>query len=616
MLSSYSRSSREEVSRLQGFRDRALAASQLPWLFSGAFGGSGLTSLRTGGFRLGELRDSISACWVTVGPSTPSLKGSKSKMNFGSLQGLRNEVFSKQGLGFRTKHHKFLQCPALRHVRDGCEELLREVEEEWPHWIHAPYVAMPENLEVNRLVFATRALLMPSAVELDIDKIGTRPFLRMFTDGSCRHPGVPDASYAGFAVILDTSPCDASIPGILHQWLTTGCPPNEFRVLCQGSVPGLQSINRAEVCAVIQAIRLAVILRAPACEIWTDSAFAISEFERAQNSLAGTWPDLCSLLRRLPLEQVNLRKIASHQDLSKLWGMEQWFAAGNSAADVAAKSAVGRELQCVQDIAAAAADCVHRKSKLLPAFWKYLLQVSAEEMRLLRALDVPDAPAATPLAGSKPEAWLALNRGPFQAWSVPDFQHEWLLACSWPPWFTVPVWSWVRNLQWTILPPRGRAPPGVAYIELLTDFVYKFGLLPPAGLLANRDTLLDETSLLVEPTTLRQLNHSLVEAVRQLERLSGVPVWPQRRNKVFSLRELGCKEPRIGLCLRPLFEQSEGVLHLLQQVLRSSSVEPLRAFCRGQGNTPSSDSGSLQRAWTLISDNARANMARSLRRSR
>ena len=424
--------------------------------------------------------------------------------------------------GLQTKHHKFLQCPALRPVRDGCVELLREVEEDWPHWIHAPYVAMPANLEVNRLVFATRALLMPSAVELDMDKIGTRPFLRMFTDGSCRHPGVPDASYAGFAVILDTSPCDASIPGILHQWRSTGCPPNEFRVLCQGSVPGLQSINRAEVCAVIQAIRLAVILRAPACEIWTDSAFAISEFERARTSLAGTWPDLCSLLRRLPLETVNLRKIASHQDLSKLWGMEQWFAAGNSAADVAAKSAVGRELQCVQDIAATAADCIHRQTKLLPAFWKYLLQLSAEEMRLLRALDVPDAPAARPLAGSKPEAWLALNRGPFQAWTVPDFQREWLLACSWPPWFTVPVWSWVRNLQWTILPPRGRAPPGVAYVELLTDFVYKFRLLPPAGLLANRDPLNDETSSLVAPMTLRQLNHSLVEAVRQLERLSGV----------------------------------------------------------------------------------------------
>ncbi|CAE7246988.1 unnamed protein product, partial [Symbiodinium sp. KB8] len=124
------------------------------------------------------------------------------------------------------------------------------------------------------------------AVELDMDKIGTRPFLRMFTDGSCRHPGVPD--------------------------------------------------------------------------------------------------------------------------LSKLWGMEQWFAAGNSAADVAAKSAVGRELQCVQDIAATAADCIHRQTKLLPAFWKYLLQLSAEEMRLLRALDVPDAPAARP----------------FQAWTVPDFQRE------------------------------------------------------------------------------------------------------------------------------------------------------------------------------------------------
>ncbi|CAE7242092.1 unnamed protein product [Symbiodinium sp. CCMP2592] len=510
----------------------------------------------------------------------------------------------------QTKEHKFLHCPALAGVRADFTEVLQEVVATKAYWIHAPFAAAPPDLEVNNLIFATRALPCPTTEIGTYEEIGSRPFVRLFTDGSCRHPTVPEASLAAFAVVLDTSTCDEAIPGLLAKWRETAMPPTEFRVVCQGSVPGLQSINRAEVCALIQAIRVAQLLSAPSAEIWTDSAFAIREWERACAGQDCTWPDLGAMLARLRHFPVRLRKVASHQDLNKLWGLEQWVAAGNEAADVAAKAAVGREMQCVRDIADAANDFLKDQRRLLKQFWTYLARLSFEEARLLRSSGTGTEQTEDELFPRGPpiDKWLALNTGLHQTWNVGIVQREWLLACSWPPWFTVPLWEWLRTLEWAVHMPTGRAPCGVAYVELLVAFVCTTGICPPAGLDVEKSHEAVLTDNLQIPTTLRQLNHSLVEAVRQLERLSHVALWPPRRGKVFSLRALNCREPRIGLTLRPFFRDPDQVAEILCQVIQTSSVAPLRKVALSCGNRPFAPDEALQRAWNCVNASQRANM--------
>ena len=516
----------------------------------------------------------------------------------------------------QTKAHKFLSCPAFQHVRAEFSAELEYVAENRPSWIHAPYASVPPDLEIVRLVFATRTLRYPDWPVRCPTGPSCRTFLRFFTDGSCRHPNLPLVSHAGWAVVMDVTESDSEIPGILSDWRFTGRTPTVFQVVLQGLVPGVQSINRAEECAVLQAARLSQLEGPRPTEIWTDSAFAIAEWNRVADGRDGLWPDLADELRKVYQPYIRLHKVASHQDIDKLWGMEQWLAAGNAAADDAAKAAVLRDLPGVIDITDKAAQFLRDQADHLRHFWNYLLRLSAEEARHLKQKPVdPTAPEPTETLAETAtglDRWSSLNTGTYITWDVPPYQREWLLACSWPPWYTAALWHWLQGLKWSTLVPEGRAPPGVAYVELLADFVFTTGVCPPAGNRGASEPLPGDFSC---PSTVRQLTHSLVEAVRQLEKLTAQPLWPERKSKVFALRALGYQTPRIGLKLRPLFENTKEVGQLLCAVLQQSSVKPLQVFVQSSTVKYTADE-QLQRFWSADNPSKRAERARALRRSR
>ena len=523
----------------------------------------------------------------------------------------------------QTKWHKFTACPALEHARVPWQPHLELILGRWPFWVHCPVTTLPEDVEVPQLIFHTRRLTPPQVDFTAWPRLAARGCIRMYTDGSCRHPGTSLAHHAGFAVVLDTTSADSEVLDCLDQWRQTAALPSGFAVIAQGLVPGHQTINRAELCGVLQALQAAHSGGFRKIEIWVDSQYVLQMWNRASVVPGDANYDLCHQILYWKSEWVQLRKVESHQDLDKLTGLAQWHAAGNHVADHAAKAAVRADLSVVTDIQDNAARHIREQADLLGVFWRYLLALSAEEHRLLKATLGP--PPQTPPPDVLPDdtapgmprgldSWLRLNDGIFQATTLPPAPRAVLLACSWPPWFTVPLWRWLQDLRWQQPSARERAPPGITYLELLLDFVVTTGLVPPESL--EQAVRVSEPQLSwPRPVTTRTFTHVLVEAVRQLERLSRLNIWGPKRNKVFSLRHFRVSVARHGLPCRPRLRQPRVVGELLHATLLEGSVLPLQQYVRRYTGPWHHDSA-IQHDWLTLTAANRAALAKDLRRRR
>ena len=390
---------------------------------------------------------------------------------------------------YQTKYHKLLQCPATSHVLEPVRELVEYALDRWPHWVHGPFALEPPDLEVNRLIFATRKL--PTALPLpnSMDIPGSRGFLRMFTDGSCCHPTMRLASRAGFAVVVDTSTTDAEIPLLMQQWRQNRQLPQCFRVHQLGLVPGEQSIHRAEICAIIQASKLARLYDCPA-EVWTDSQVAIDEWNRLESDALPLWPDLAHELGKVHSSNIRLCKVAAHANLDRLWGFPQWCCAGNTVADLAAKSTLTRDFELVIEASNSTAEFLSDQQDALLVFWKYLCRLSLEENALLKELqtgtvEIPeretDQAASVTVhrtAATSVASWLLQQATGGENWQLPPPPRDVLLACSWPPWFTVPLWQWTRGLRWSPAGPGEDRNHVFGAVGQLRDLHW---CLPPGG---------------------------------------------------------------------------------------------------------------------------------------
>ena len=518
----------------------------------------------------------------------------------------------------QTKAHKVLYCPKLADIRAAWWPFVGPAFERWPEWVHCPAASYPTDLEISQLVFHTRGLPTPSVNWSAWPDAKDRGFLRLFTDGSCTNPDLPLASRASFAVILDTTSSDVEVPGLLNEWRQTKLAPAQLTVICQGLVPGQQSINRAEVCAVIQALRAAASSGCRHIEIWTDSQYMVNCWSAVAEGRTIGHPDLGSWLDRLYRPEVRLCKIASHQKLEDLWGLPCWLAAGNAAADSAAKLALMDDFDFVVDRLDTAAQYLREQKDYLRLVWAYLLQLSETENQRIKAVRSASAPTdEVPTTASSSTClakWEQLNEGSFVTWALPPSSREVLLACSWPPWYTLPLWSWLRQLRWRRTEAVHRRVPGITYVELLLDFVVSTGVLPPDSLAAsNREATAPRQW--TRPFTVRMLVHNFVETIGQLERLCGYSLWGPRRKKVFSLQYLNVDNPRRGLQYRPFIRDGPTVGTLLQKVLVTDSVDSLQRFVRDYTG-PVYHSEKLQKTWSSLTRSNRADLAFSLRNTR
>ena len=228
------------------------------------------------------------------------------------------------------------------------------------------------------VIFSSRAMPDVPSWLSEAPRLAPGQKLRLFTDGSCAHP---TASHAGFAVVRDTliSP-DAAMNSRL--WNRHGFTPGCFQVVSVGAVPGSQSSNRAECCGVVQACRIANVLGSPPTDIFTDSAFALAEWERLERSELGLFPDMAQVLVTSWRRCYMLHKVRAHRQVEKLEDEELWTAAGDHVADQGAKASVKADYGFLQDMAAEMASQWTYQAYLHWFFARYLVDISLEESRL------------------------------------------------------------------------------------------------------------------------------------------------------------------------------------------------------------------------------------------
>ena len=517
-----------------------------------------------------------------------------------------------------TKEHRILQCPATQQVRDRWEPYVSYAVRHFPHWVHGPFAVVPNDVEVPRLVLCRRKLVpVDNPPALAITRQLSR--LRLFTDGSCINPHSTWGKLAAWSLVLDTTQQDEEIPSLLDAWRRTGVAPAGFTVVAQGGVPGEQSINRAEECAIAAAAAQFVQrCHHQTAEVWSDSTFAITEHSRVVNGEPSFYPDIANMMGQASPHKLCLRKVKSHQQLDKLWGLQLWVAAGNAFADTAAKDAVARDFGFLKDILEEVATSEADQHASLRLFHRFLLDLSAEEWRQKQAVakgivSHEVASIADAMPAQKDSAWLSLCPSQVGVWAIPDFDRQWLLACSWPPQFTVPLWAWLQQLQWD---QTSCGSVGVTGLELLVDFVVTTGHCPPVRATADGGYLSFREATLYYPVTQRAWVQAVLEAARQLSRLSGHELLPKRRAKVFALRKLGHEQCRGGLQLRPKWQQPEQNLLLLKKILHEGGVQGLIDFARKQDSLTHAADRQLLVQYSQMSPNERDVLGRKLRQGR
>ena len=477
------------------------------------------------------------------------------------------------------KWHRFVTCPCFGEVRARHPEALFSLQHEHPHWVHCPFATRHEVVDILTLLFATRPPpAQPTREAAELQAAG-REAITFYTDGTSSFPKDSMARQAAWAVVSDDAGSELARSVAIHAWTATGQIPAAFCVRSQGVVPGRQTVARAELCAALQAIRLAKLACCSRCVVVTDSSYVVGVLQGlAQDARAlaqSANVDLLLLLQQAWFSGVSVAKVKSHVSDGKaraLRAEELWNVLENRAADQACKAARALDLPVVEEMTSHAAAYNEAQLVSLKRVYRYLLDLNAAQHAWNpRQNSSGISPQPTSMDGpiSHPPPAIMIFRDSHGAWLLQE-------------------WSGIGANSWY--------GTGTTAVELLCHFVYTTGQLPPLRVQheTGRTTLVPWNSPVAAmlPGNLRYWTHALTRATQYLEKATGWTLLAGRRhNKVGALGLLGARHPRAGTTYRVTLPFAAALAPLVMQVATSCSASPLVACAKAHG-TPW-DMGSL-----------------------
>ena len=397
----------------------------------------------------------------------------------GFMSGAERNTWSREDTEFcplcnavDSKAHRLYHCPALAEPRRAHQDTLQWVREQRPHWTHMAYVAWPEAASVLQLLL--QQLRLPALAP----PFSSATSLCLFTDASALHTQNTLARLTAWAVVSACRPGEA--PELSPWRLESAHLLSTFTVLAQGTTPGLQTVPRAELAAIVWACDWAAQMPLAAVELYSDCQSAVDLW--TDWSLFG-WDRVAhrsnaDLLRPLrPCLNVKVFKVKAHRtevELAQLCLWDKWLSAGNEAADAAAKAACHDIPEVVRSTAAAVAHQSDSERYRLHSFCKAILDLGPVEVQLRSAART----RATQDSDDFSQLSLVDFLAGIRQWSVPSgcsslpdtWEEDW---SGWPygSQYGSKLLEWLGALRWPPLPVEPQMDHQVSYLELLLSFM-------------------------------------------------------------------------------------------------------------------------------------------------
>eukprot|EP00438_Fugacium_kawagutii_P005578 Skav228724 [mRNA] locus=scaffold1830:269748:271832:- [translate_table: standard] len=419
-----------------------------------------------------------------------------------------------------SNEHRLLRCPSLAHVRARHQLAIDFLEEHDPCHIHLPVIAENPLWQFEWLIAQNIPPpdINESALQHITDMLEAGQDLRFYTDGSADPSNFPEGSRAAYSVVLHTSTTEQDIAADLAAFAATRTIPAAYQTVAVGYCQGAQTIQRAELLAVLVPVELDI-----ACHIHTDSQYVVDWAQRL-----GYLLDLLKilnaanfdLLRRfwtaLQTGQVTLHKVKAHAiDLQRDPPQVSLHKIGNEAADLAAKVAQKR------------------------------FAATVPPTRTRDQVDVTD----------------------FFVIDFPADLERTLSCCLYGTRYSLSICRWMQMIQWSTAEPTPQ-DPGVSWIELAISFM----LTTQQGIVINSQ-IDDKQKFVAKQLPLHDTtvpftakSFSFERAISQIFQLlrRKLPAW---RRHSSATQVYGSQYGRAGLAPRPVFPHHSVVVQLMTNLM-------------------------------------------------
>ena len=253
-----------------------------------------------------------------------------------------------------SRPHRLLHCQPLQDVRDQFPDAVSLLTDMRDEWCYLPLArASPESDLVGLINSNFPERKDPKSVSVDL------PSVTFFLDGGATHPQTPDARIAAWAVIQDVSKDDIERRVVADVTLAQPDVFPSFRTVAVGLVPGAQSVSRAELYALLVAVRAAhTLVNDPFVNFVTDCQFVVTSVESivkfGSSFISGRTSHADLLLQLADLWDIRrfcISKVKSHvkfhpnMPLAKLWPIM-----GNACADFAVKETLRNLPESIQKL--------------------------------------------------------------------------------------------------------------------------------------------------------------------------------------------------------------------------------------------------------------------------